>query len=154
MAGGAERADTVENALARVRDDVDFVAVHDAARPLLVKEWVDEVFAEQEETRVIRTENWVYFRRFAGGQNESELEDELYDVALDPSESIDLKNSPDHAAVATELAARIDRYFDRFSRPEADMWNGGRPVQNSMLPQFWRRAWGSDWHPVFTFDQP
>lgn len=44
IAGGAERADSVQNALARVRADVDFVAVHDAARPLLAKEWIDEVF--------------------------------------------------------------------------------------------------------------
>ncbi|HTN02115.1 2-C-methyl-D-erythritol 4-phosphate cytidylyltransferase [Planctellipticum variicoloris] len=44
IAGGAERADSVERALARVRADVDFVAVHDAARPLLAKEWIDEVF--------------------------------------------------------------------------------------------------------------
>lgn len=48
--GGAERADTVQNALARVQDDVDYVAVHDAARPLLVKEWIDEVFAAAEKT--------------------------------------------------------------------------------------------------------
>ena len=43
--GGAERADSVQNALARVRDDVDFVAVHDAARPLLVDAWIDDIFA-------------------------------------------------------------------------------------------------------------
>ena len=42
--GGVQRADTVQNALARVRADVDFVAVHDAARPLIVKKWVDDVF--------------------------------------------------------------------------------------------------------------
>lgn len=42
--GGKERADSVQNALAKVRDDVDFVAVHDAARPLLAKEWVNQVF--------------------------------------------------------------------------------------------------------------
>src|SRR5688500_1796806 len=34
-AGGAERADSIQNALSRVREDVDFVAVHDAARPCL-----------------------------------------------------------------------------------------------------------------------
>jgi 2-C-methyl-D-erythritol 4-phosphate cytidylyltransferase len=44
VAGGAERADTVQNALARVRADVEYVAVHDAARPLIVKEWIDKVF--------------------------------------------------------------------------------------------------------------
>jgi 2-C-methyl-D-erythritol 4-phosphate cytidylyltransferase len=42
--GGAERADSVEAALAHVRPDVDFIAVHDAARPCLVDEWVDKVF--------------------------------------------------------------------------------------------------------------
>jgi len=45
IAGGAERSDTVAAALQHVRDDADFVAVHDAARPLLTKQWVDRVFA-------------------------------------------------------------------------------------------------------------
>jgi 2-C-methyl-D-erythritol 4-phosphate cytidylyltransferase len=43
--GGAERADSVQNALAQIRDDVDFVAVHDAARPCIANEWIDRVFA-------------------------------------------------------------------------------------------------------------
>lgn len=46
--GGAERADTVEKALARVKSEAQFVAVHDAARPLLAKEWVDQIFAAAE----------------------------------------------------------------------------------------------------------
>lgn len=46
--GGAERADSVRNALARVPADVEFVAVHDAARPLIVKEWIDEIFQAAE----------------------------------------------------------------------------------------------------------
>ena len=48
VTGGAERADSVQKGLARVRADVDFVAVHDAARPLIVKEWIDDVFREAE----------------------------------------------------------------------------------------------------------
>jgi 2-C-methyl-D-erythritol 4-phosphate cytidylyltransferase len=43
--GGAERADSVARALERVNPDADFVAVHDAARPCLVEEWIDAVFA-------------------------------------------------------------------------------------------------------------
>ena len=43
--GGAERAESVANALARVRADIDFVAVHDAARPCLVDEWITKIFA-------------------------------------------------------------------------------------------------------------
>ena len=48
--GGAERSDSVRNALARVRPDAEFVAVHDAARPLLVQEWVDDIFRAAERT--------------------------------------------------------------------------------------------------------
>ena len=50
VVGGAERADTVQNALARVRPEADFVAVHDAARPLIVKEWIDRVFQAAEKS--------------------------------------------------------------------------------------------------------
>lgn len=57
VTGGAERADSVRNGLARVRADVDFVAVHDAARPLIVKEWIDEVFsaAEKHDAAILAT---------------------------------------------------------------------------------------------------
>ena len=48
VAGGAERADSVAGALARVKSDVDFVAVHDAARPCLADVWVDKIFAAAE----------------------------------------------------------------------------------------------------------
>ena len=48
VAGGAERADSVQNALSSVRDDIDFVAVHDAARPLIVPKWIDAIFEEAE----------------------------------------------------------------------------------------------------------
>jgi len=50
VAGGAERADSVQNALAHVKPDIDYVAVHDAARPLLVAEWIDEIFQKALET--------------------------------------------------------------------------------------------------------
>lgn len=50
VTGGAERADSVKNALARVRPEAEFVAVHDAARPLVVAEWIDKVFRAAEET--------------------------------------------------------------------------------------------------------
>jgi 2-C-methyl-D-erythritol 4-phosphate cytidylyltransferase len=46
--GGAERSDSVENALARVKADADFVCVHDAARPCLANQWVDKIFQAAE----------------------------------------------------------------------------------------------------------
>ena len=47
--GGAERFDSVANALARVPADVEFVAVHDAVRPLLTQPFIDGVFAAARE---------------------------------------------------------------------------------------------------------
>jgi len=51
--GGTERFESVQNALARVKTDVDFVAVHDAARPLLVKEWIDALFVQVEKSDAV-----------------------------------------------------------------------------------------------------
>jgi 2-C-methyl-D-erythritol 4-phosphate cytidylyltransferase len=42
--GGAERADSVARALAHVKPDIDFICIHDAARPCLADEWIDKVF--------------------------------------------------------------------------------------------------------------
>ena len=46
--GGKERADSIERALARVKPDIDFVAVHDAVRPCLVDDWISKVFEAAE----------------------------------------------------------------------------------------------------------
>ena len=43
--GGTERADSVQAALAHVRANVEFVAIHDAARPCLAEAWIDDIFA-------------------------------------------------------------------------------------------------------------
>jgi 2-C-methyl-D-erythritol 4-phosphate cytidylyltransferase len=48
--GGATRAASVENALQQVKPEADFVAVHDAARPLITKKWVREVFDAAEKS--------------------------------------------------------------------------------------------------------
>jgi 2-C-methyl-D-erythritol 4-phosphate cytidylyltransferase len=42
--GGTTRVDSVAAALERLHPEIEFVAVHDAARPCLVDEWVDRVF--------------------------------------------------------------------------------------------------------------
>jgi len=47
--GGLERFETVKNALEMVADDIDIVAVHDAVRCCLAKDWVDDVFARAAE---------------------------------------------------------------------------------------------------------
>jgi 2-C-methyl-D-erythritol 4-phosphate cytidylyltransferase len=44
--GGNERFDSVANALAKLKPEAEFVAVHDAARPCLTTELIDAVFAQ------------------------------------------------------------------------------------------------------------
>jgi 2-C-methyl-D-erythritol 4-phosphate cytidylyltransferase len=46
--GGAERADSVQKALEQVKEGIDYIAVHDAARPCIVDPWIDDVFAAAE----------------------------------------------------------------------------------------------------------
>ncbi|MHC4483459.1 MAG: IspD/TarI family cytidylyltransferase, partial [Planctomycetota bacterium] len=48
--GGAERFDTVAKGLELVKDDIDLIAVHDAVRCCVTKEWLDEVIATAAKT--------------------------------------------------------------------------------------------------------
>ena len=48
--GGSERAESVAKALARVKPGIDYVCVHDAARPLIVDEWITAVFDAAEKS--------------------------------------------------------------------------------------------------------
>ena len=48
--GGAERADSVEAALAHVQPEADYVCIHDAARPCIVDIWIDKVYAAAEKS--------------------------------------------------------------------------------------------------------
>jgi 2-C-methyl-D-erythritol 4-phosphate cytidylyltransferase len=50
VVGGAERFHSVGNALAKLRDDVDIVAIHDAARPCVTPALIDAVFAAAAQT--------------------------------------------------------------------------------------------------------
>ncbi len=43
--GGDERADSVKAGLEKLDPEIEYVAVHDAARPCLASEWIDRVFA-------------------------------------------------------------------------------------------------------------
>ena len=48
--GGESRQQSVENALASIKDDVDLVAVHDAVRPFVSREVIEKVIQEAHET--------------------------------------------------------------------------------------------------------
>jgi 2-C-methyl-D-erythritol 4-phosphate cytidylyltransferase len=48
--GGAERFDTVKKALELVNNDIDLIAVHDAVRCCVTKQWIDACFAAAAKT--------------------------------------------------------------------------------------------------------
>ena len=48
--GGESRQQSVENALASIKDDTDLVAVHDAVRPFVGREVIEKVIQEAHET--------------------------------------------------------------------------------------------------------
>lgn len=48
--GGAQRYESVRNALGHVEDSVPLVCVHDAVRPCVLSSWIDAVFAEAEKS--------------------------------------------------------------------------------------------------------
>ena len=48
--GGAERFETVAKALELVKDEAEMIAVHDAVRCCLTKDWLDELFRTAGET--------------------------------------------------------------------------------------------------------
>lgn len=49
-AGGSERFESVANALAMVKPEIEFVAIHDAVRPCITESLITSVFAKAEKT--------------------------------------------------------------------------------------------------------
>ncbi len=53
VSGGPTRAESVLNGLNAMESDAEFVAVHDAARPLLTSKWIDAIFAAAIDKRAV-----------------------------------------------------------------------------------------------------
>lgn len=109
--------------------------------------WDEEVFIEQEESRIMRTPEWSYFKRFKGSEAYL-LEDELYDLINDPDERVNLSGQSAQADIEKELSGRIDDFFSFYADPRFDLWNGGAVKSNTSRPWLWKDAWGDDWAPV------
>jgi len=120
-------------------------------RPLVESEqfqWGDAVFMEQEETRAIRTEKWLLMRRF--GPTSYDFTDELYDLHDDPDERQNLIGRAEHKGELEALIARLDAFFETYSNPKWNLWEGGTAKGNSTRPFLWREIWGEDWKPSYS----
>jgi arylsulfatase A-like enzyme len=82
-------------------------------------QWGDAVYFEFENVRAIRTATSKYIQRFPDGPNE------LYDLAADPSEAMNLAGHEAHAQTQVRLAGRLNEFFDRYADPKYDLKNGG-----------------------------
>jgi arylsulfatase A-like enzyme len=79
------------------------------------------MYYEMEGCRSVRTENWKYVaRRSPDGPGE------LYHMANDPHERLNLFGQPNLAATQEQLASQLDAYFAAYANPEYDIWKGGR----------------------------
>jgi arylsulfatase A-like enzyme len=119
-------------------------------RPLVESEqfqWGDAVFMEQEETRAIRTENWLLMRRY--GPTSYNFKDELYNLQNDPGERQNVVDRVEYKGELETLIARLDEFFEMHSNPKWNLWAGGAVKSNSTRPFLWQEVWGEDWKPIY-----
>jgi arylsulfatase A-like enzyme len=81
--------------------------------------WDNVVYYEMENVRAIRSADWKYVRRYPSGP------DELYDFAHDPEERKNLADAAEQQSAKTQLAKRLDAFFDRYADPKYDLYRGG-----------------------------
>jgi arylsulfatase A-like enzyme len=102
--------------------------------------WQDAVFAEQEETRVIRTDRFTYWKRL-----QTTGEHVLYDLNKDPEQNTNVYKDPTYAETIAMLDKKLEEFFSTYSDKEYDLWNGGVAKGSVDRPEVYRRLYGEDW---------
>ena len=103
-------------------------------------EWQDAVFAEQEETRVIRTVRYSYWKRLrTTGENV------LFDLEKDPGENNNVASLPEYAETVAILDKKLTDFFSLYSDSEYDLWSGGVAKGSVDRPEVYRKLYGQDW---------
>ena len=105
----------------------------------------DCIYLEQEETRAIRTPDWLLMQRFEGAQTYP-LDDALFKLDQDPDERDECRDR--YPEQWRELRARNQQWFDAIAEARYDLWRGGSVKSNSAFEGIWRDAWGEQWHPL------
>jgi len=107
----------------------------------------DAVFMEQEETRAVRTPEWLFMKRYR--PTVYEFQDALYDLRRDPEERLNVAPDPSYADTVRRLSEDVDTFFERYSDPRWDLWQGGTVKSNSTRPFLWQEVWGEEWAPIY-----
>jgi arylsulfatase A-like enzyme len=104
--------------------------------------WGDAVYMDQEATRVIRTNQYSYWKRMKGtGQHE------LYDIQKDPEQENNLYGNPEYAEAVSELDRRLTQFFDTYSNAEYDLWRGGTVKGSTESIEVYKSLYGEQWKP-------
>ncbi len=104
--------------------------------------WRDAVYMDQEASRVIRTNQYTYWKRMKGtGKHE------FYDIQNDPGQHDNLYGNPDYAEVVSELDKRLTQFFDTYSNAEYDLWRGGTVKGSTESTQVFKSLYGDQWEP-------
>lgn len=101
----------------------------------------DAVFFEEEQSRAIRTQKWMYCKRFPGYGPE-----ELYDMVKDPGQKKNLASVKEYSETKKKLEARLDEFFEKNADPKYDLWKAGTVKSNTGFP-IWGMIW-PHWGPV------
>jgi len=104
--------------------------------------WSDAVYMDQEATRVIRTDQYSYWKRLKGTG-----EHELYDIQKDPEQQNNLYGNPDYAEVISELDGRLSQFFNTYSNAKYDLWRGGTVKGSTESVQVFKSLYGDQWEP-------
>ena len=92
-------------------------------------EWDDAIYHDFENTRMIRTPGWKLTLRYPYGP------DELYDMAKDPEEKVNLIHAANAATVKKQLQSRLKAFFARYADPKYDRWKGGATKGTEILKE-------------------
>ena len=73
----------------------------------------DMIFMEQEETRAVRTHEWLYIERF-NKEGISYIEPELYNLIEDPDERKNLFKEESFREIIKTFSKEINDYFNKY----------------------------------------
>ena len=102
----------------------------------------DAVFFEQEETRVIRTERYAYWKRLR-----STGQPALYDMETDPEQNRNLSADPDYQELISTLDTSLSNFFAEYADEKYDLWQGGGAKGSVDRPERYKRLYGPHWTP-------
>lgn len=107
------------------------------------------VFFEEPDTRGIRTERYVYWKRLEGVG-----ESALFDMEKDPQQNTNLLGRSEYREVAEALDAQLTAFFKRYSDLEYDLWQGGTVKGSVDRPEIFKRRYGEQWGGNTAFKPP